>query len=49
MGNIHASMYDPDLYPEPDVFRPERFIDDQGNFIKPDPKKFFPFSAGKQA
>lgn len=26
-GNIHAITQDPEMFPEPDVFRPERFLD----------------------
>jgi len=36
IGNIWAMMNDPENYPEPDVFRPERFYEDEGkNLVDP--------------
>ncbi|KAH8105245.1 cytochrome P450 [Cristinia sonorae] len=31
IANIWAMLHDPDDYPEPDIFRPERFLDKHGN------------------
>jgi cytochrome P450 len=36
---------DPTVWKDPDVFRPERFLDDEGNVILKD--KVIPFSIGK--
>ena len=39
--------HDPQRFPDPDVFKPERFIDRSGNFINDD--KVTPFGTGKRA
>ena len=44
--NLTKFLSDPKLFPEPDVFRPERFIDKDGNIIKND--HFVPFGVGKR-
>ncbi len=41
MPNIYLTHREPDLYPEPDEFRPERFVDK-----RPDPYEFLPFGGG---
>lgn len=43
--NVYAVMRDPGLWPEPLEFRPQRFLDKEGNFCKPD--YFIPFNTGK--
>ena len=35
------------LFPDPDTFTPERFLDEDGKFQAPDSKAFLPFGAGK--
>lgn len=43
--NLTSIHQDPDLYPHPDKFKPERFLDDAGKLVRP--KHFLPFSIGK--
>ncbi|XP_078698204.1 cytochrome P450 2J1-like [Branchiostoma floridae x Branchiostoma belcheri] len=45
--NLWAVLHDPEVYPEPDSFKPERFLDDKGQFNKGD--TFIPFSLGRRA
>ncbi|XP_035686088.1 cytochrome P450 2J1-like [Branchiostoma floridae] len=45
--NLWAALRDPEFYPEPDAFKPERFLDDKGQFNKGD--TFIPFSLGRRA
>lgn len=42
--NLWAVHHDPDLWGDPDVFRPERFLDSEGKVVKPD--YLIPFSTG---
>ncbi|XP_066279166.1 uncharacterized protein [Branchiostoma lanceolatum] len=44
--NLWAVLHDPEVYPDPDVFKPERFLDDS-KFKKGD--TFIPFSLGRRA
>ncbi|KAG1731428.1 cytochrome P450 [Suillus lakei] len=45
-GNHWSISRDPDAYPEPDAFRPQRWIDDQG--LLRDDLKFFPYGFGRR-
>ncbi|KAG2155673.1 cytochrome P450 [Suillus clintonianus] len=45
-GNHWAISRDPDVYPEPDAFKPQRWIDDQGCLR--DDLKFFIFGFGRR-
>ncbi len=47
MGNIYQAHRDPETWPDPEEFRPERFLDDDGNFV-PNPA-WMPFSTGRRA
>ncbi|XP_067945567.1 cytochrome P450 2B19-like [Watersipora subatra] len=47
-GNVWGPLHDPSVYPDPDTFKPERFLDTNGKFAKPDPKYFTAFSSGRR-
>ncbi|XP_035687440.1 steroid 17-alpha-hydroxylase/17,20 lyase-like [Branchiostoma floridae] len=47
MPNLWALHHDPDTWGDPDVFRPERFLDENGKPVKP--AALMPFSAGRRA
>ena len=42
--NLWAVHNDPNLWKNPEIFNPERFLDEQGNFIKSN--HVIPFSVG---
>lgn len=46
-GNKWPVFKNEDLYPQPDVFRPERFIDSDGKLIVPEKKLLPSFGLGK--
>ena len=48
IANLYSSCYDEELYPDPHAFKPDRFLDEQGTFIKPTGKQMLPFSIGKR-
>ncbi|XP_078618186.1 steroid 17-alpha-hydroxylase/17,20 lyase-like [Branchiostoma floridae x Branchiostoma japonicum] len=48
MPNLWALHHDPDTWGDPDVFRPERFLNEDGKPI-PKPAALMPFSAGRRA
>ncbi|XP_038069311.1 vitamin D(3) 25-hydroxylase-like [Patiria miniata] len=45
--NIYAVHFDPELWGDPENFRPERFIDEQGRINRPD--YFIPYSTGRRS
>jgi len=47
VANLEYIMVDPDNFSEPQLFKPERFVDQNGIFTKND--KFVPFGIGKRA
>jgi cytochrome P450 len=44
--NLYSVSFDNDIFPDPHVFRPERFLDEKGNLQHTD--KVLTFSLGKQ-
>ncbi|CAH1273406.1 CYP2U1 [Branchiostoma lanceolatum] len=44
--SLWSAMMDPEVTPEPETFRPERFLDDEGKVVKPE--WFLPFSTGRR-
>jgi len=47
-GNIMAALHDENVYPEPDKFKPERFFNKDGKFVKPDSKHAVNFGTGRR-
>ena len=45
MPYVASAQHDPSVFPEPQQFRPERFLDDAGNLKMP--VKYNPFGMGK--
>lgn len=43
--NIHSVHHDPEVWGDPEVFRPERFLDENGKVIHSE--HFIPYSMGK--
>jgi len=48
LANLWSLHHDPEIWDDPDAFRPERFLDDEGNFVPPKADRFLPFSAGRR-
>ncbi len=48
LTNLWSLHHDPEIWDEPDAFRPERFLDEKGNFVPPKADRFLPFSAGRR-
>lgn len=47
MASIHNVMNDEKYFDEPNIFKPERFLDQSGNYISNLPS-FYPFSIGRR-
>ncbi|KAG1764745.1 cytochrome P450 [Suillus occidentalis] len=47
LGNHWAISRDPEVYPDPDAFKPQRWIDDQGR-VRDEPK-FFTYGFGRRS
>ena len=48
LTNLWSLHHDPEIWDEPNAFRPERFLDEEGNFVPPKADRFLPFSAGRR-
>ena len=46
--NLWSLHHDPDLWDAPNEFKPQRFLDEDGNFVPPKADVFLPFSAGRR-
>ena len=44
---LYATCHEPEYYSEPDVFKPERFLDADGCYRAPDRMYMAPFGAGE--
>lgn len=48
--NLYAVHYNPELWPEPEQFRPERFLGGGScGYLEHTPRSFVPFRAGMRA
>ena len=48
LTNLWSLHHDPDIWDDPNSFSPERFLDQDGNFVAPKFDSFLPFSAGRR-
>ena len=48
LTNLWSLHHDPEIWNDPNAFRPERFLDEEGNFLPPKADRFLPFSAGRR-
>ena len=48
LTNLWSLHHDPEIWNDPNAFRPERFLDEGGNFLPPKADRFLPFSAGRR-
>ncbi|OJA09456.1 hypothetical protein AZE42_02612 [Rhizopogon vesiculosus] len=46
IGSVWAISRDPEVFPEPDAFKPDRWLNDQGRLT--DDLKFYPFGFGRR-
>ena len=46
--NLWSLHHDPDIWDAPNEFRPQRFLDEGGNFVPSKADLFLPFSAGRR-
>ncbi|KAK3596387.1 hypothetical protein CHS0354_036937 [Potamilus streckersoni] len=46
LPDIDSVLFDPKIWGDPEEFRPERFIDEQGTLLKPE--EFIPFFTGRR-
>ena len=46
--NLWSLHHDPHIWDAPNEFRPERFLDEDGNFVPPKANVFLPFSGGRR-
>ena len=47
LGRFRAILHDPETYPDPEEFKPERFLNEDGS-VKDDPTLVLAFGAGKR-
>jgi cytochrome P450 len=47
LRRIRAVLHDPELYPDPEEFKPERFLNEDGS-VRDDPTLSLVFGAGKR-
>ena len=47
-ANLYSTFHEECVYPDSYSFIPDRFLDEQGVFVKPSSKQMLPFSIGKR-
>jgi len=47
-GNLYSTFYDESVFPDSYSFKPERYLNEEGKFVKPTGKQMLPFSIGKR-
>ena len=44
----YAIMHNPNVFPNPDTFKPERFLSSNGQYVSSRPNGFIPFGMGRR-
>ena len=48
IADLYSTYHDESIYPDSYSFIPDRFLDEEGVFVKPSGKQMLPFSIGKR-
>jgi steroid 17alpha-monooxygenase/17alpha-hydroxyprogesterone aldolase len=48
LTNLWSLHHDPEIWDDPNEFRPRRFLNEGGNFVPPKAERFLPFLAGRR-
>lgn len=46
--NLHSIHFDPMIFPNPEQFQPDRFLNEKGEFDAPKTERVIPFGYGKR-
>ena len=48
MVHLYGIMHDPNVFPSPETFKPERFLESNGSYVSSRPNGFIPFGMGRR-
>ena len=48
MIHLYGIMHDPNVFPDPEAFKPERFLEPNGKYVSSRPNGFIPFGMGRR-
>ena len=49
MIHLYGMMHDPNVFSDPEKFKPERFLEPNGQYVSSRPNGFIPFGMGRRA
>ncbi|KAF6023453.1 CYP2E1 [Bugula neritina] len=48
LGNLYSTFYDESVFPDSYSFKPERYLNEEGKFVKPTGKQMLPLALVKE-